>query len=133
MGFIYLHYKCTDIDECQKSRRPCQGEVHCTNTVGSFICGCRQGYKTIVTSNFESVKKTQSCLVERIELGVEKFELRLQVGRLLALRVSGSILSWGPNLVFGCFWRFSGSRIKKMTTILVCGDHDRKWSIFFIS
>ena len=29
------------------SRGPCQGNVHCTNTIGSYTCGCRHGYETV--------------------------------------------------------------------------------------
>ena len=33
-----------DIDECGKNRRVCPGNVHCTNTVGSYYCQCWNGY-----------------------------------------------------------------------------------------
>ena len=41
--------ECTDINECKRLRETpiCQGNVHCTNTIGSFVCGCLNGYKTI--------------------------------------------------------------------------------------
>ena len=34
--------KCTDIDECLDNNGGC--EQICSNAVGSFICGCRDGY-----------------------------------------------------------------------------------------
>ena len=36
--------------------------MHCTNTVGSYICGCRYGYKTVVIDDWESLKRVPSCL-----------------------------------------------------------------------
>ena len=38
-----------DIDECGAFRGPCQGDVHCTNTIGSYICRCLHGYETLRT------------------------------------------------------------------------------------
>ena len=57
-----LRRKCIDIDECKEYRGICEGKLHCTNTVGSYICGCRQGYKTKITPNYELMKNIQSCL-----------------------------------------------------------------------
>ena len=44
-SFMYLSL---DIDEC-KEYSLCKGNLHCTNTVGSYICGCRHGFETIDT------------------------------------------------------------------------------------
>ena len=57
-----LRRKCIDIDECKEYRGICEGKLHCTNTVGSYICGCRPGYKTKITPNFELLKNIPSCL-----------------------------------------------------------------------
>ncbi|XP_041121166.1 latent-transforming growth factor beta-binding protein 2-like isoform X1 [Polyodon spathula] len=38
--------KCEDINECEDISRSCLGG-ECTNTPGSFICACRQGFKLI--------------------------------------------------------------------------------------
>ena len=46
MGFTMERHKCKDIDECKVLRGLCRGNVHCTNTVGSYACGCWHGYKT---------------------------------------------------------------------------------------
>ena len=43
-------YKCTDVDECKVLRGICQGTVHCTNNIGSYVCGCRHGYETSESS-----------------------------------------------------------------------------------
>ena len=39
--------ECEDINECDRLRGPCQGSVHCTNNIGSYVCGCWQGYEAI--------------------------------------------------------------------------------------
>ena len=53
MGFTLkkdrLQRYCQDIDECLNYRGLCKGNLHCTNTVGSYICGCRSGYETVGT------------------------------------------------------------------------------------
>lgn len=36
-------YKCTDVDECDLGIPWC-GKLQCQNTVGTYVCGCRQGY-----------------------------------------------------------------------------------------
>ena len=46
LGRDRFQRKCQDIDECSEYRGFCKGNVHCTNTVGSYICGCRDGYRT---------------------------------------------------------------------------------------
>ena len=38
-----LHFYSTDFDECQLATPPC-GQL-CNNTVGSFMCACRDGYR----------------------------------------------------------------------------------------
>ena len=57
-----LRRKCIDIDECKEYRRICEDKLHCTNTVGSYVCGCREGHKTIITPNFELTKNIKSCV-----------------------------------------------------------------------
>ena len=53
MGFTLkkdkLRRYCQDIDECTNYRGLCKGNLHCTNTVGSYMCGCRSGYETVGT------------------------------------------------------------------------------------
>ena len=36
---------CRDVDECASHIKYC-GDLHCTNTEGSFVCGCRYGFET---------------------------------------------------------------------------------------
>lgn len=38
-----IFYPNQDIDECSDGTSHCQQD--CTNTVGSYICSCRDGYK----------------------------------------------------------------------------------------
>ena len=38
---------CQDLDECKDSRGKCEGKLHCKNTVGSYACGCDNGYKNM--------------------------------------------------------------------------------------
>jgi len=40
----------TDIDECAPSHpiRVCDGHADCTNTPGSFICQCQQGWNQLI-------------------------------------------------------------------------------------
>ena len=42
--------KCEDLDECEKFNF-CAGSLHCTNTVGSYVCGCRPGFETLGEEN----------------------------------------------------------------------------------
>ena len=37
---------CRDIDECASKIKYC-GDLDCTNTEGSFVCGCRYGFRTL--------------------------------------------------------------------------------------
>lgn len=38
-------YLCIDIDECANSNGGC--DQTCTNTIGSFSCGCNDGYELV--------------------------------------------------------------------------------------
>ena len=40
-------HSCIDIDECEKFPGLCRGNVHCTNTVGTYTCGCRYGFEKV--------------------------------------------------------------------------------------
>ena len=60
-GFKVLNEECTDLDECEEYGSPCSGHLHCTNSVGSFTCGCRIGYKTVVISDPELLITVPGC------------------------------------------------------------------------
>ena len=45
-GFTLYMSECTDIDECDMSVRFC-GNLHCLNTVGTYSCECKTGYKVV--------------------------------------------------------------------------------------
>ena len=61
MGLLPVRQKCTDIDECTKFPGLCKGNLHCTNTVGSYLCGCRQGYDTVIINDFTLMKRVPGC------------------------------------------------------------------------
>ena len=44
-GFTLIRQKCTDIDECVESPGLCRKNAHCTNTLGTYKCGCKLGYE----------------------------------------------------------------------------------------
>ena len=41
---VYHLHLITDKDECSDSTHNCDTQATCTNTVGSFICACNDGY-----------------------------------------------------------------------------------------
>ena len=44
MGFlIVIQYICADIDECRRNNGGCSGQ--CFNNLGSYSCGCEEGYE----------------------------------------------------------------------------------------
>ena len=45
MGFTLTKQKCRDINECKEYQGRCGGNLHCMNSIGSYVCGCRHGYK----------------------------------------------------------------------------------------
>ena len=49
MGFTLTRHKCGDINECIEFPGLCPANVHCENTMGSYICGCLHGYQTLET------------------------------------------------------------------------------------
>ena len=36
--------------------------MHCTNTVGSYICGCWNGYETVIISDWVALKRVPTCV-----------------------------------------------------------------------
>lgn len=41
---IHTCYFRADVDECKTDLAQCGDSAYCTNTVGSYICNCKQGY-----------------------------------------------------------------------------------------
>jgi hypothetical protein len=44
-----MHIAKSDVDECsvessEELRHNCHGNANCTNTEGSFVCNCNEGY-----------------------------------------------------------------------------------------
>lgn len=44
LSFIYLQVLLEDINECDEYENLCQNG-HCTNTFGSFMCSCNDGFR----------------------------------------------------------------------------------------
>ena len=39
--------ECEDVDECSLNVKYC-GQMQCTNTIGTFSCGCSNGFLTTI-------------------------------------------------------------------------------------
>jgi hypothetical protein len=44
LAFIHLQVLLEDINECEEYENLCQNG-HCTNTFGSFMCSCNDGFR----------------------------------------------------------------------------------------
>ena len=50
MSFFYIlevpstGRQCYDVNECEKNSRICVREADCVNTIGSYLCECRDGF-----------------------------------------------------------------------------------------
>ena len=55
--------ECTDIDECDMEIRFC-GKLQCENTVGTYTCGCRDGFETVRDGNTTACVDIDECLNE---------------------------------------------------------------------
>ena len=40
-----IQLSCLDINECDKGTDNCDDNAACTNTVGSFMCTCNEGFQ----------------------------------------------------------------------------------------
>ena len=54
--------ECIDFDECNKHNGFCHENVHCINTVGSYICGCRSGYEFFTKINWDLYINEPYCV-----------------------------------------------------------------------
>ena len=61
VGFLPVGRFCTDIDECSELPDLCRGDLDCTNTPGSYQCGCRHGYETITINSSVLVMNSTVC------------------------------------------------------------------------
>ena len=43
-GYAAINESCFDIDECLKETFTCHENSECVNTVGSYTCGCKEGF-----------------------------------------------------------------------------------------
>ena len=59
LKWIYF-YSITDINECSTNHGGCHENASCTNTIGSHICKCYQGYDGNGTN---CIGKQLGCLV----------------------------------------------------------------------
>ncbi|GBN43835.1 hypothetical protein AVEN_137871-1, partial [Araneus ventricosus] len=51
---------CKDIDECA-TENPCQDNMECHNSLGSYTCSCKPGYRTTDTSKPETGGCVETC------------------------------------------------------------------------
>lgn len=56
-----------DIDECRLNNGGC--DHICRNTVGSFECSCKKGYKLLINERSCQGEQTQGTLLERLLVG----------------------------------------------------------------
>ncbi|XP_038154914.1 low-density lipoprotein receptor-like [Cyprinodon tularosa] len=60
---------CEDFDECAAAFPPCVH--HCTNTIGSYFCHCREGFELSGDTTCQaSINATQLLMVQRNTLGL---------------------------------------------------------------
>lgn len=51
---VYLQISSADVDECLTQKANCDQNAVCTNTIGSFVCSCKDGFQgngTFCTGN----------------------------------------------------------------------------------
>ena len=61
-GFLVVRGECIDFDECKKHNGFCDDKLHCINSVGSYKCGCRDGYQTKTEVNWELLINEAYCV-----------------------------------------------------------------------
>ena len=71
---FYLFFQIKDEDECQNNNGGCQDK--CVNTVGSYICSCREGFvlqkdKHSCKEGTGSFSVTLSILLKQVKMNVK--------------------------------------------------------------
>ena len=56
--------ECSDMDECDMGIRFCR-KLQCQNTIGTYTCGCRQGFEKVVSGNEYACVDINECENER--------------------------------------------------------------------
>ena len=64
-GFTLFLAECTDMDECDMDIRFCRN-LQCQNTVGSYTCGCREGFNKVTFGNDYACVDIDECKNEQI-------------------------------------------------------------------
>ena len=62
-GFPIWLNKCKDVDECASKIRYC-GRLQCTNTIGTYLCGCRGGFKTMKSGDADVCVDIDECAAQ---------------------------------------------------------------------
>ena len=60
----YLYFFNTDIDECTANSSTC--EQLCSNTIGSFVCSCMDGYRLNITDNSTCDGTQNTCIFGKL-------------------------------------------------------------------
>ena len=100
-------YFLSDVDECKIDLAQCGDSAYCTNTVGSYICNCKQGYVGIGNEcNGEYVKpigihynRTWTFLRWCIECCFSLFHLYATNGKQIDLNVTRTLNPVRPQTV----------------------------------
>ncbi|XP_037544986.1 adhesion G protein-coupled receptor E1 [Nematolebias whitei] len=61
VGFTKLESRCVDLDECVVQEDICGKNAQCFNTIGSYYCQCKDGYKSTNGVNFTAVSNA-NCI-----------------------------------------------------------------------
>ena len=61
-GFLVVRGECIDFDECKKHNGFRYENLHCRITVGSYSCGCRNGFKLITRINWDLYINEPECV-----------------------------------------------------------------------
>ena len=54
----------TDTNECKNNEHNCSDRMNCENTMGSFVCTCKEGYNSSM-GNEEECPGNKKCMIAR--------------------------------------------------------------------